>query len=75
MMAPLSETGLAGRAGPGAGPGPGLVPPGGAPGGGGGLRGGPPGGPDALDIAGAAAAEPPGELDLRVVMSLFIAVN
>ena len=48
-MAPLSETGLAGRLGPGAGPGP-LGAPGGPPGGGGG---GDPGGPPGARGAGA----------------------
>lgn len=72
MMAPLSDTGLADRAGAGAG----LGPPGGAPGGGGEPLGGPPGG--APGGGGGAPGEPPGArgaagaavgLDLRVVMS------
>jgi hypothetical protein len=69
IIAPLKETGFAGRAGAGFGPGGGGggAPPGGPPGGG---PGGPPGGggPGGLPSA---VAGPAAGLDLRVVISLF----
>ncbi len=78
MIAPLSDTGCAGRPGLGAGLGAGPPggAPGGAPGGGGGLLGGPPGGPPgALETTAAAAAGLPPDLDFSDEMSRFIAVN